>query len=255
MRVIFLLLLLTWLVESAPLHSECKYEIFKAKMCFQLMPARKWNLVPKEEFAAKRSKFEHVLTCLGEPKCELTQNWLKFKKAKVDRTGAMCQMHNCLGNGTFRKIEYKCQNAEKFVSYTNQNYTNCLTEQIRNEAKCTSTDLETFQKVVKFNEEVFQVQAVYIENLKKLRTENHACRLDIAFEKHEFKCQFEEKNMERSEPEFTQCLIRRIEENEKCNPADLNKLKEVLEMVKSFKKQIGHKEQFSGKDDDYLVDF
>ncbi|ULT93418.1 hypothetical protein L5515_010278 [Caenorhabditis briggsae] len=259
MRAIFLLISLISLVESAPTVSDCKYEIFEAKMCWQLMPARKWNIVPKEEFAAKKSKFQNFLTCLGEPKCELTQNWLKLKKSIMDRTEGMCESYGCLGNGTFQKIEYKCQNAEKFISYTEQNYANCLTENIRKAPKCSSTDLEAFQKVVKFNEDVFKTQDLYIENLKKLRTNIRGCLLDIAYERHEHKCQNEENNIDRAEPEFMNCMIRRIENAEKCTDTDLKKLKDVLQMVEALKKKIGHNEQYkrieSEKDDEYLVDF
>ncbi|PIC31889.1 hypothetical protein B9Z55_012430 [Caenorhabditis nigoni] len=200
MRVIFLLLLLIPLVNSAPTvlesaPTDCNVEKFKAKMCWQR---------------------------------------------------------------TFREIEYKCKKAGRFIIYTDKNYTNCFIENIRKAPKCTSADLETFDQVVKSNEDFFKAQDLFIENLKQFGTNIQGCILDIAYERHEFKCQDEEKNKERREPEFMNCMIRRVKKAGKCSPSDLKQFEKILKELDEFKKQIGHKEQYeleNGKDDDNLVNY
>ncbi|UMM26889.1 hypothetical protein L5515_010405 [Caenorhabditis briggsae] len=98
MRLICLLFLLISLLESAPSTSECKYESFKAKTCLKFITADVEKIGPKEEFDAKKSKFQDFFTCLGEPKCEHSRMLLKIEKTYMDIMERFSEIHSCLGN-------------------------------------------------------------------------------------------------------------------------------------------------------------
>ncbi|PIC20081.1 hypothetical protein B9Z55_025397 [Caenorhabditis nigoni] len=52
---------------------------------------------------------------------------------------------------------HKCQNAEKFKSYTDAKYTNCLAEKIGQEKKCSRDDVKKLMLISKFMEKLCEL--------------------------------------------------------------------------------------------------
>ncbi|PIC31885.1 hypothetical protein B9Z55_012427 [Caenorhabditis nigoni] len=167
MRAIFVLISLNSLLESAPTASDCAADDFsKVKMCAQIMPPKIWNVVPKEEFESKKSKFQEFLTCLGGSTCEQTQSLLKMEKAKMDILESMCEINGCLGNGTYENHKFKCEHTEKLRDCLDPKYSACLNAKIATDEKCTSSDAEKFEKIMKSVVEVCQMNIDHKEKFK-----------------------------------------------------------------------------------------
>ncbi|UMM26888.1 hypothetical protein L5515_010405 [Caenorhabditis briggsae] len=219
MRLICLLFLLISLLESAPSTSECKYESFKAKTCLKFITADVEKIGPKEEFDAKKSKFQDFFTCLGEPKCEHSRMLLKIEKTYMDIMERFSEIHSCLGNNDFfNSMEYRlsevatkkgCKTFQKFVLQRID-----VTRKIKD--------------FLKFVELVY----VYMSNYK-------------------------EKLLNREDPKFAECMIEKVGKEEKCSSADLEKFKESMKlmpgmfrMMSDYKEKRDEIEKMSDKKND-----
>ncbi|CAO4372480.1 unnamed protein product [Caenorhabditis nigoni] len=121
-------------------------------MCAQIMPPKIWNVVPKEEFESKKSKFQEFLSCLGGSKCEQIQICAK--------------LNLCLGNGTYENHKFKCQHSEKLNNCLDPKYSACLNGKIATDEKCTASDSEKFEKIMKSVVEVCQMTNDHKEKFK-----------------------------------------------------------------------------------------
>ncbi|CAO4372712.1 unnamed protein product [Caenorhabditis nigoni] len=172
MRLIFLLFLLILLVESSPSMSECDYETSNAKFCKQKFSGVFGKkIVPKEELEAKKPKIQDYLTCFEKPKCENTQIWLKIQKTFLDVQERMSEIHSCVGNGTWDRLEFTCPFTKKYNNCADfqrmydefPKVIKCMIENVAKEEKCSAADLEKFKQVMKLLPEILKMMSDFEE--------------------------------------------------------------------------------------------